>query len=94
MQFIKKHPVLTAVVVATTLLLILIITSYIEQHDRSRGCRRDRRFHSRGRGFRRHGGIGDWFLGLFRQSKLQQENAELKEQIAQLEGELALNGDL
>jgi hypothetical protein len=33
-------------------------------------------------------------LGLFRQSKLQQENAELKEQIAQLEGELALNGDL
>lgn len=94
MQFIKKHPVLTAVVVAATLLLIMIITSLSGSTTVAEDAVGTVASTVEGGASAVTGGIGDWFLGLFGQSQLQQENADLKEQIAQLEGELALNGDL
>ncbi len=93
MHFIKKHPVLTAVVVAVTLLLILIITSLpaVRPLLGTRWERWPLRLRAAPRplpGDRR------LVLSLIGRSKLQQENAELKEKVAQLEGQIALNGDL
>lgn len=94
MHFIKNHPVLTAVVVAVTLLLILIVTALTGGTTPVEDAVGTVTATVEGGASAVTGGIGDWFLSLIGRSRLQQENAELKERIAQLEGQLALNGDL
>jgi rod shape-determining protein MreC len=93
-HFIKNHPVLTAVVVAVTLLLILIVTALTGGTTPVEDAVGTVTATVEGGASAVTGGIGDWFLSLIGRSRLQQENAELKERIAQLEGQLALNGDL
>lgn len=94
MHFIKNHPVLTAAVVVVTLLLILVITSITGRTTPVEDAVGTVVSGVESGASAVTGGIGDWFLSLIGRSRLQQENAELRERIAQLEGQLALNGDL
>ncbi len=93
-RFIKDHPVLTAVVVVVTLIIILLITTLSGGTTVVGDAVGTVVSPVEGGVSTTVGGIGDWFLGLIGRSQLQQENAELKERIAQLEGQLALNSDL
>lgn len=94
MRFIKEHPYLTAAVVAVILAVILAVTSLSGNTTAAETVIGEIAAPVESGAASVSTGIGEWFLGLIGQSTLQKENAELREYIAQLEGQLALNGDL
>ena len=94
MQFLKKHPVAAAIGIIVALIILLMATSgsggtglpadvvgtVVSPVENAASSVTS--------------GIGEWFKGLFGRSQLQMENAALREQISQLQGRIALNGEL
>ena len=94
MRFIKNHPYLSTAAVAVVLAVILAVTSLGGGQTLPAQVAGEVTAPLESGAASVSTGIGDWFLGLIGQSSLQVENAQLREYIAQLEGQLALNGDL
>ena len=94
MQFLKKHPVIVSLVVLAVLGIVLAVTLRSGGGSLPADAVGTVVSPVEGAASAVTGGIGEWFKGLFGQSQLQLENAALKEQISQLEGQIALNGEL
>lgn len=94
MQFIKKHPILLLIITIVILVILIIVTKGNRNISTPEDLVGTVVTPVQGAVSSVTGGIGEWFKGLFGQSTLQKENAELKEKLRQLEGQLSLTGEL
>lgn len=94
MNFMKKHPWIIAIIVVLCLLVVILYTSIARKTTALENALGTVVSPAESAASSVTTGIGDWFMGLFGQSALQKENAQLQERIAQLEGQIALSQDL
>lgn len=94
LQFLKNHPVIVSVVVIFALVVIFAISLGSDKTSLPADAVGTVVSPVEGAASAVTGGIGEWFKSLFGRSQLQQENAALRERISQLEGQIALNGEL
>ena len=94
MNFLKKHPWIIAVIVVLLLLVVLVYTSIARRTTALENAVGTVVSPIESAGSSVTTGIGDWFMGLFGRSAIQQENAALQEEVAQLQGELSLMREL
>lgn len=94
MNFLKKHPWIIAVIVVLLLLVVLVYTSIARRTTALENAVGTVVSPIESAGSSVTTGIGDWFMGLFGRSAIQQENAALQEEVAQLQGQLSLMREL